>query len=189
MIESKTHQEDREQRAIIYCRVSGKKQKTEGTGLNTQEHRCREHAATKGWQVDAVFPDDISGGGDFIKRRGMVALLAYLDAQKDNHNYVMIFDDLKRLARETEFYRKLRRILKERNASVECLNFRIEETPEGKFIETIIAAQGELELDQMGRQNRQKSIARLEQGYWVACKTIGYKYVQTKTEGQNPCSG
>jgi hypothetical protein len=31
------------------------------------------------------------------------------------------------------------------NATVECLNFKFEDTPEGKFIETIIAAQGELE--------------------------------------------
>jgi DNA invertase Pin-like site-specific DNA recombinase len=30
--------------AILYCRVSSKKQKTEGSGLETQEHRCRTHA-------------------------------------------------------------------------------------------------------------------------------------------------
>lgn len=67
-------------RAVICCRVSSTKQKTEGSGLDGQEHRCRQHAASQGYEVEAVFPDDASGGGDFIKRPGMVALLSYLDA-------------------------------------------------------------------------------------------------------------
>lgn len=171
-------------KAIIYCRVSSAKQRSKGTGLESQEHRCRQYAEAQNWDVEAVFPDDISGGGDFMNRPGMVALLAYLEAQQGRHDYVVIFDDLKRLARDAEFYRKLRRILKERNASVECLNFRIEETPEGKFIETIIAAQGELEREQNQRQVIQKMKARVEKGYWVFPAPRGYKYVKSKGQGK-----
>ena len=69
-------------RALIYCRVSTTRQKTEGAGLVSQEHRCRQYAEMKGYTVEAVFPDDASGGGDFMKRPGMCAMLAYLDAQK-----------------------------------------------------------------------------------------------------------
>ena len=86
--------------AVIYCRVSSKSQEEEGHGLESQETRCREHARLKGYTVEAVFPDTITGGGDFMKRPGMVALLSYLDAQPDQ-NYVVIFDDLKRFARDT----------------------------------------------------------------------------------------
>ena len=50
-------------------------------------------------------------------------------------------------ARDTEFHIKLRREFDKRGARVECLNFRFEDSPEGKFIETIIAAQGELERE------------------------------------------
>lgn len=82
-------------RAVIYCRVSGKKQAIQGAGLDSQEHRCRVYAEQRGYIVDAVFPDDVTGGGDFMKRPGMVALLSYLDA-KPHENYVVIFDDLKR---------------------------------------------------------------------------------------------
>ena len=64
-------------RAVIYCRVSGTRQKNEGSGLESQEHRCRQYAAAQSYDVEAVFPDDASGGGDFIKRPGMVALLSY----------------------------------------------------------------------------------------------------------------
>ncbi|MBO6816407.1 MAG: recombinase family protein [Rhizobiaceae bacterium] len=171
------------QKAIIYCRVSTKKQASDGGGLESQEHRCRDYAADKGYVVEAVFPDDVSGGGDFINRPGMVALLAYLDAKPDE-NYVVIFDDLKRYARDTEFHLKLRRIMNERGATRECLNFNFENSPEGKFIETMLAAQGELEREQNGRQVIQKMRARIEQGFWVFQAPIGYKYQKSKYGGK-----
>ena len=86
-------------KALIYCRVSSTKQAVEGHGLDSQEHRCRDYAAARGYEVEAVFPDDVTGGGDFMKRPGMVALISYLDAQRDRKAYVVIFDDLKRFAR------------------------------------------------------------------------------------------
>jgi len=67
--------------ALIYCRVSCKKQTAERSGLESQEHRCCQSAEAKGYDVVAVFPDDLSGGGDFIKRHGMVALLSFHDAK------------------------------------------------------------------------------------------------------------
>ncbi len=104
------------QKAVIYCRVSSKKQSTDGAGLESQEHRCREYAESKGYHVEAMFPDDTSGGGDFMTRPGMVALLSFLDAKPDE-NYVVIFDDLKRYARDTEFHLKLTREMAQRNAN------------------------------------------------------------------------
>ena len=171
------------QKAVIYCRVSSKKQSEAGSGLESQEHRCREHADRHGYDVEAVFPDDVSGGGDFLKRPGMVALLAYLDAQTD-HKYVVIFDDLKRFARDTEFHIKLRREFILRKAKVECLNFKFDDTPEGKFIETIFAAHGALEREQNGRQVVQKMKARIEQGYWVFQAPVGYRYTKSKRGGK-----
>ena len=171
------------QKAIIYCRVSDKKQKVKGSGLDSQEHRCREYAAERGYDVVAVFPDDISGGGDFMKRPGMVALLAYLDAFP-SESFIVVFDDLKRYARDAEFHLKLKREMKARNARRECLNFKFEDTPEGKFIETILAAQSELEREQNGRQVRQKMRARLEQGYWTFPVPPGYCYVKSKRGGK-----
>lgn len=173
---------DKPTKALVYCRVSSKKQKT-GSGLESQEHRCREYAKQRGLDVEAVFPDDVSGGGDFMKRQGMVALLAYLEAQRDK-NYVVIFDDLKRFARDTEFHIKLRRELTARGAIVECLNFKFEDTPEGRFIETVFAAHSELEREQNGRQVTQKMRARMEQGFWVFRAPVGYRYIKGARGGK-----
>ncbi len=170
-------------KALIYCRVSSTKQKEDGHGLESQEHRCRQHASLYGYEVEAVFPDDISGAGDFMKRPGMVALLQYLDAHA-LENYVVIFDDLKRFARDREFHFKLRHAFRMRNARIECLNFKFDESPEGEFVETVFAAQGQLEREQNRRQVIQKMRARVEKGYYCFAPPIGYEYVDMEGGGR-----
>lgn len=171
-------------KALIYCRVSGKKQTADGSGLSSQEYRCRQYAAEKCYEVEEVFPDEITGGGDYKKRDGMVALLKHIEDNPDT-NYVVIFDDLKRYSRDTEFHLKLRRIMLERNATRECLNYTFMDSPEGKFNETVTAAAAEYERETMARQNMQKSIARLEQGYAVLAQPpVGYIYVKSENGGK-----
>ena len=171
------------QKAVLYCRVSSKSQEKEGHGLDSQEHRCREYAAARGYEVVNVFPDTKTGEGDFMKRPGMVALLAYLDAFPDE-KFVVIFDDLKRYARDTIFHLKLKQEMRLRNAERECLNFKFEDTPEGEFIETVMAAQGELERKQNGRQVAQKMKARMQSGYWTHNAAIGYQYEAVRGRGK-----
>ena len=43
-------------KALIYCRVSTTKQTIEGSGLQSQELRCRRYAEDKGYSIEAVFP-------------------------------------------------------------------------------------------------------------------------------------
>ena len=171
------------QKALIYCRVSSRAQEEEGNGLDSQETRCRQYAAQQGYDVLAVFPDTITGGGDFMQRPGMVSLLAFLDAHPDEH-FAVVFDDLKRFARDTRFHLDLREAFRKRGASIECLNFKFEDTPEGEFIETIMAAQGALERKQNGRQVAQKMKARMQNGYWVHTAPVGYHYKTIKGRGK-----
>ena len=167
------------QKALIYCRVSSVQQKNEGHGLDSQEYRCREYATRKGYEVVEVFRDSFTGEGDFMKRPAMSKLLVYLD-RKAHTDFVVIFDDLKRFARDTVFHWKLRHEFNSRGAKVECLNFTFENTPEGEFIETIIAAQGQLERQQNKRQVVQKQKACVEAGYWIFPALAGYRRVKAK---------
>lgn len=173
----------KKRKALIYCRVSSRSQEEEGSGLSSQETRCRQHAAAKGYEVTAVFPDTISGGGDFMKRPGLVALLDYIDLHP-HKQFVVIFDDLKRFARDRDFHFRLRDAFRERQARIECLNFNFDETPEGEFIETIMAAQGQLERKQNARQVAQKMKARMENGYYVLRAPLGYRYERVKGRGK-----
>ena len=166
-------------KSLIYCRVSDTKQRTQGHGLESQEHRCKKYAASKNYCVEHVFHDDFTGGGDFMKRPGMMALLDYL-ARHPETQYTIIFDDLKRLARDTLNHWQLRYALQGLGATLECLNYNLGDSPEDEFMETIFAAQGQLERKQNRRQTVQKMIARMESGYWVFHAPIGYKYEKIK---------
>ena len=166
-------------KAVLYCRVSSEKQATEGHGLSSQESSCRRYAQEHDYTVEHVFHDDATGGGDFWKRPGLCKLLEYLEAQDEEH--AVIFDDLKHFARDTFFHLKLRKELSSRNAYPRCPNFRFEDTPEGEFIETIIAATGELERKQNRRQVISRMKARLEAGHWVFHAPLGYRHTGTKS--------
>jgi len=177
------------QKALIYCRVSSKKQIREGKGLDSQEHRCRVYAAQHGFEVEKVFTDGVSGQGNvmddkFMNRKGMVALIDYLEANPDT-NYAIVFDDLKRLARDALMHLTLRMTLDRYNATPYCLNYNFDESPEGKFMELLFAGQGELEAQQQARQTRQKMKARMERGYWVLPipKHYAYKYIEAEGGG------
>jgi DNA invertase Pin-like site-specific DNA recombinase len=162
--------------AVIYCRVSSKKQVTEGHGLSSQEATCRQYAERNGYTVRRVFADDYSGGGDFWARPGLRDLLGFLEEQADEH--AVIFDDIKRFARDTIFHLKLRQELAARNAVPLCPTFRFDDTPEGEFVETVIAATAELERKQNRRQVIRRMQARLEAGYWIFCPPFGYRNVR-----------
>lgn len=170
------------QRAVLYCRVSSAKQKTNGQGLDSQEYRCRQHAADRDYEVAAVFPDDVSGG-DFMNRSGMAALLSYLDAFPDER-FVVIFDDLKRFARDRDFHFRLKEAFASRKAKLECLNYQFDDTPEGEFVETVFAAQNQLERQQNRRQVIQKMQARAERGYYMFYPPIGFRYEKDKGGGK-----
>lgn len=90
--------------AVIYCRAASRTQAGPDK-LDAQEARCREYASSKGYAVARVFADD--GSGNTIDRPGLQALLAFL-RQDQQQGYVVIMEDLTRLARDVQKLAQLR---------------------------------------------------------------------------------
>ena len=151
--------------ALIYARVSSERQSREGNGLESQTQRCEAYAKAHGLEIERVFQDRFTGGGDFNDRPNLSKLLEYVE-QRPHRKFVLIIDDLTRLARDTIAHIELRKRLESLNVEVMCLNYKFDNSPEGKFIETIFAARGEYDREQNRRQVMQKMRARLELGYW-----------------------
>lgn len=83
--------------AVIYCRVSTRKQVAVGAGREAQEARCRAHAAAHDWPVLGCFVDDgISGREGVEGRPGLTAALAMVKATP---GAVLVAYSLSRLAR------------------------------------------------------------------------------------------
>ena len=167
---------------LVYARVSSKRQETEGSGLESQEGRCINELKALKIPHTKTFPDSFSGGGDFMNRPAMREMLAYIDTNP-HKKFAIVFDDLKRFARDAEFHLKLRRALKARDVELRCLNFNFDESPEGKFAELIMAGSAELEREQNKRQVVQKQKARLEKGYWAFGSKSGYQQTKDNLHG------
>ena len=188
-IEKAVHQLVREanpyagREGLIYVRVSSKKQELEGHGRQSQEERCKQDFLSIGVPHLRTFPDTFTGGGDFMNRPAMRALLAYIDAHP-HKKFVVIFDDLKRFARDTAFHLKLRTELKVRDVLPRCLNYNFDDSPEGMFVETVLAAGNELERHQNRRQVVQKMKARLDAGYWSFAGRRGYDTMKDLLHGK-----
>ena len=168
---------------LVYARVSDKSQETNGTGRTSQENRCKDDLKSINVPNERSFSDTFSGGGDFMKRPAMRALLEYIDANP-HKKFVVVFDDLKRFARDVEFHIRLRSAFKARDVVLRCLNFNFDESPEGEFVEIMFAATGQLERKQNRRQVVQKMKSRLDAGYWPFPRRRGYDLVMKPGHGK-----
>ena len=170
-------------RALIYCRVSSARQVNEGDGLTSQEHRCYQKAQDLNLPVAEVFKDPAVSGGLF-ERPAMTRLINFLD-KHPNEKFVVIFDDLKRFARDIQVHLLLKtELVKKRKVKLECLNFKFEESPTGRFIEVVMAAGAQLDREQNTEQVKNKMKARLEAGYWPFCPPPGLENRKHPTKGK-----
>ncbi|MFZ2072693.1 MAG: recombinase family protein [Minisyncoccia bacterium] len=168
---------------LVYARVSSKRQETEGSGLQSQEDRCINDLRQIRVQYERSFLDSFSGGGDFMNRPAMRELLKHID-NNPHKKFMVVFDDLKRFARDVEFHLKLRTAFKARNVTLKCLNYNFDDSPEGRFAETVIAGSAELERHQNRRQVIQKQKARMELGYWPFGSKKGYTMTADREHGK-----
>jgi site-specific DNA recombinase len=166
MKKKKLQNKPKKQAALLYCRVSSDRQVNDGHGLESQEHRCKEYAKQHGYIVENIFRDSYTGGGDFMKRPAMSEMVTYIE-NKPSTNYVVIFDDTKRLARDHMEYWRLRQLFKSLEATVESPNFTFGDSEESWLQEAITAVFSDFERRSNKRQVNQKMRARLESGYWT----------------------
>lgn len=169
------------QNVAIYARVSHTKQVTEGHGLDSQTTRCREFAERQGYNVAAVFTDEMSGRVD--KRPGMKAMTRFLK-KKANNTRIVIIDDISRLARDMRAHLRIRDQIEAVGAVIECPNMEFGVSSGPQLIENMMAAVSQHHSQKNGETSFDRMRARLLSGYWVFRAPIGYKYEDTFGHGQ-----
>ncbi len=168
--------------ALIYCRVSSERQKNEGHGLESQEQRCREFAERNGYIVDGVFAEAVSGGGEYTSRPMQVGILDYID-KNPHKNFVVIIDDISRIARDVTAHFQIRYALRDRGVEIVSPNFNFENSPEGEMVEGVMAMVSQYHRKGNKRQVIQKQKARLEAGYWAFASKKPYKMTKDQVHG------
>lgn len=168
-----------EQQAVIYARVSSRKQVAEGSGLESQEVTCREYAARKGYHVRAVYTDDLTGKSE--QRGGLQAMISTL--RKSRGETVVIIDDLNRLARSVRTHFAIRDAIAAAGARLESPKREFAEDPEDDILEVIEAAFASEHRRKNAEQTKTRMRARLLNGYWPFQPPRGYKFEKRAGEG------
>ncbi len=171
----------KEIKATIYCRVSGTKQVRDGDGLASQETRCREYAKYKGYEIAAVFKDDMTG--KVAERPAMQEMLTMLRRSR-SQEWVVIIDDISRLARGLEAHLALRASLADAGAKLESPSIEFGEDSDSILVENLLASVAQHHRQKNGEQTKNRMRARMMNGYWVFQAPIGYRYKKVSGHGK-----
>ncbi len=173
--------EKKTKKAVIYCRVSSKRQSSKGDGLASQATRCREFAKYKGLAVVETFQD--SQSGSMIDRPGMQAMLKYLRKHR-KEGFAVVIDDLSRLARGLEAHLRLRAAIGETGAELLSPSIEFGEDSDSQLVEHLLASVSQHHRQKNAEQTRHRRRARMLNGYWVHFAPVGYKYAARSGQGK-----
>lgn len=180
-MDSMKEKEGNNNKAVIYCRVSDVKQTIRGTGLASQETRCREFAAFRGFEVVEVFRDDMTGGRN--DRPGMLAMLKHLKAHRNDERMVII-DDISRFARDLRGHLDLRDLLREAGGKLISPSMEFKDDADSRMVENMMATFAQHQREKNAEQTKNRMRARAMNGYWVFHAPVGYRYERASGQGK-----
>ena len=156
---------------VIYCRVSSRKQVSDGNGLDSQERKCRNWCNAKGYSVLKVFKEEgISGGKK--DRPAFKEMLEFLSGL--SRGCIVLVEDLNRFARDTGVHLALKKAINELGHSLQSVNMTLDETEESEFLEIISASVGQLERKKNAKRAKTCMREHARQGFWVLVPPTGY---------------
>ena len=170
-------------KAIIYCRVSSKKQVEDGHGLESQASRCREYAEHKGYKVVEVF-EDKAVSGSLSDCPGVMAMLSYPKKNSRHNDHAVIIDDISRLARDILVHSDLRLAITLAGGKLESPSIVFGDTSDDKLIENLLASVSQHQREKNGEQTKNRMRARTMGGYWVFPAGRGFKFEKVHGHGK-----
>jgi site-specific DNA recombinase len=168
------------EKAIAYIRVSSDRQVQDGTSLVTQERRVKEYAATKDYDLLRIFVEE----GETAKtdrRTELQAMLAF-SKQHKGRIQVLIFPKIDRFARYIEDYYSLKATLRNSGMRVESADESFDDTPAGRFMETVLAGQAQFDNDLRAERSKGGMREAVLQGRWVWAAPVGYRNVRVNNK-------
>lgn len=168
-------------KAVIYCRVSSRKQESDGSGLSAQESTCRDFAKQKGYEVVEVFQDVMSGKAH--ARPGLQRLLDLLESV-DCRQYVVLIYDGSRLARGIAVHTWLRAKIDSLGAAVESPRQNFGDKAADRLQENVVAVVSGFERENIVERAHNSSVERLKAGFWIFQAPNGYEYEKSPYGGK-----
>lgn len=165
-------------KAFIYCRVSTEEQAEKGYSLETQEKYCRQFAQNNGYKVVAVYHDE-GKSGTTLDRPALKDLLTRIQEEKSID--AVIVQETDRLARNTKDHLTIRALLQKANVKlISVAQPMLDDSPEGKMIDTIIASVNQFQSDINSRKTKKGLQEKFNSGWWPGWAPLGYINQATK---------
>ena len=159
-------------RVVGYCRVSTVEQ-VEGYSLATQRAELKRHCESHDWSLVRVFEEQ-GESAKTANRPVLQEVLGFCREHKDGVD-VMLVHRLDRLARNTYDHHVLRAYFATLGIEVRSVTEPIENTPSGRFLETMLAAVAQLDNDVRADRTVSGMQAALRAGRWVWAAPVGYR--------------
>lgn len=162
----------------IYGRVSSSEQAENKCSVPAQIAKCKEFAKKKAYTILGIFTDEGRSGSD-AKRPGLLDMMAFCDKNKVEKILLL---DTDRLARDESLHFGLKTILKKRGTTVESVNQpMLDESPEGKFLDSILAAVNALYPKITARKTAISMQEKISLGWWPGPAPFGFKNAKNST--------
>ncbi|HEU0080820.1 MAG TPA: recombinase family protein [Candidatus Paceibacterota bacterium] len=162
-------------KAVIYCRVSTEEQAKGGRySLATQEDLCKKTITESGkYELtdNGVFVD-AGKSATTMNRPALQDMLVRVQEKDIRAVFVL---DTDRLARNVNDHTTIKALLKKYSATLVSISQPgIEDTPEGNFMDTIIAGVNQLQSQITSRKTKKSMQQRFNDGWWPTRATLGY---------------
>lgn len=168
-------------RAVIYCRVSGREQVEEGNSLVTQERICREYALTSGIEVVEAFIEK----GESAKDRNRTELkrLPAFCTNKKNQVGIVITYKIDRIARRKYDYDHIKIQLKRYGVEIKSCTENFDDSPSGRFMESVIADVAQFDNDMRTERSVGGMRQAMQEGRYVWIAPLGYDNIRINGKG------
>jgi len=163
---------------VIYCRVSTKEQ-VEGTSLETQREACLQYAATRGITVERIFEEQ-GESAKFKDRTELLKLIAFCRSRKNIQ--ALIVWKVDRFARNVEDHFAVKRELLKFGTAIHSVTEPIDDSPIGKFTETIFAAMAECDNGIRAHRCVEGMRHKLETGIFPWKPPLGYLTINPRKQ-------
>jgi site-specific DNA recombinase len=152
-------------KALLYLRVSGKRQADNGVGIDLQERACRQLCELRGWEIAGVFTELVVPGPTPIKKRPVLGKLLTVWATLPEDERVVVAYDLKRIARRSRMILELIDPKGEYRLSITAATQPFDTTTAmGRAVIGIMAVLAELDWEEIRDRNRHMQVAAKARG-------------------------
>jgi hypothetical protein len=134
----------------------------------------------QGYEVRDVYGDDISGRIE--DRPGIRSVLMFLQRNRAARPIVLV-DDTSRLAGDIRVHHALRDAIAQAGGTLETPNGQFTDDPDAIVVENIMGTLAQHHSDRNAKQTIDRMTARVQAGYYVFPRPVGYKYKRVTGRG------